>query len=88
MQRQYCSSAVKNVDHEALWPALMNVVCRDLERTRRIVQCLTATSTLRGSFRHLEVHSTLLLGSSEQRNVLCEFLSLHDIAKRFLLRTA
>ena len=35
--------------HEALWPALMNVVCRSGG---------TATNTLRESFRHLVAHST------------------------------
>ena len=38
------SSAVKNVDHEALWPAPWFA---GLERTRRNVQCLTAMGTLR-----------------------------------------
>ena len=85
----------------------------DLERTR-LVQCLTATNTLRESSRHLEVHSRFMLGRKSERlatemslmekrsilnaqlhcvevcdrNVLCEFLSLRDIAKRFLFRAA
>ena len=100
MQRPYFSSAVKNVDHEPLW----QLFC-----TRRIVQCLTATSTFRESFRHLEVHSTSMLGRKCERlftemslmvnaqllcvevcerSVFCEFLSLLDIAKRCVLRTA
>ena len=106
MQRAYFS-CVKNVDHEALWPALMSVVCRSGAHA-------PATSTLRESFRHLEVQSTFMLWRKSERlvtemslmekrsilnahlpcvevcerNVLCEFLSLRDIAKRLLLRAA
>ena len=110
VQRPHFSSAVKNVDHEALWQALMNVLCRPGAHAPNCSvsdcdECIERKFSSAGSTQHDHVGERLVIemslmkkgsilnaqsfcGEVCERSVLCELLSLRDIAKRFLLRTA
>ena len=61
-------SAMKDADRDAWWPAFLNEVSQP-EAHAPIVWCLSAMSSLRRSFRHLEAQSTFTSGMSGRLSV-------------------